>query len=81
LQHRAGVAQRFRFALQCGALNVVIVLEFFQRLANLFQLGFQCFALLFELLAGLLDGLLRLFFQALGEARNQSGQFVIDRLC
>jgi integrase len=62
-------------------LNVVLLLKLFQCLASLFQLRLQCFALLFKLLAGLLDGLLRLLFKALREARDKGGQLIIDRLC
>ncbi|CAI8941122.1 membrane hypothetical protein [Pseudomonas serboccidentalis] len=81
LQHRAGFVQRLGFLGQRCALNVVLLLQLFECLAYLLEFRFQRFALFLELLTGVFDGLLRLFFQALGEARDQCRQLVVDRFC
>ncbi|MNR18576.1 hypothetical protein D3C85_1353100 [compost metagenome] len=78
LQRGEGVLQGFVFLSQRQALDFVLLVEFVIGFLCFCQLGLQGLALLFELLASLINRLLRLFFQALGQSCHQRQKLIVD---
>ncbi|MNF65471.1 hypothetical protein D3C84_472350 [compost metagenome] len=79
LQQGAGFLQGFGFLGQCQALKFVLLLQFSVVVFCFGQLGFQVFALLLELLAGLIDRFLRLLLEPLRQSRDQCQQLIVNR--